>query len=273
MAGRAPASPASADGVDEEGEGGARGRLDDAGIMARALADAEAYNKRSRDEFDRLMVISEEKQIELEATTELARALAVPGLVEEEELGAHHPQVLKANKLAQLKEQLAAADQDTHDAEEYTHTLQYMLNCQRDAHAVERGRLGDLREGKEEVDAQHAEAKLLHGKAVLQMTNAQRAAAEGARTVEGNVAYYDDLLAKKRGDTGTTSGVSRGGGSAGASRASPDAAAAAAALGARGRPSEEELRRQLVATKMSSLVLLQERDQHVEQVSRYEAAF
>ena len=116
------------------------------------------------------MVISEEKQIELEATTELARALAVPGLVEEEELGAHHPQVLKANKLAQLKEQLAAADQDTHDAEEYTHTLQYMLNCQRDAHAVERGRLGDLREGKEEVDAQHAEAKLRHGKAVLQMS-------------------------------------------------------------------------------------------------------
>ena len=251
--------------------------LDDAGIMARALADAEAYNKRSRDEFDRLMVISEEKQIELEATTELARALAVPGLVEEEELGANHPQVLKANKLAQLKEQLAAADQDTHDAEEYTHTLQYMLNCQRDAHAVERGRLGDLREGKEEVDAQHAEAKLLHGKAVLQMTNAQKAAAEGARTVEGNVVYYDDLLAKKRGDTGTTSGVSRGGGSAGASRASPDAAAAAAAaLGGSGerRPSkEEELRRQLVATKMSSLVLLQERDQHVEQVSRYEAAF
>ena len=195
LAGRAPASPASTRTASTRKVKEARAAtLDDAGIMARALADAEAYNKRSRDEFDRLMVISERSRSSSRRRPS-SRALAVPGLVEEEELGAHHPQVLKANKLAQLKAQLAAADQDTHDAEEHTHTLQYMLNCQRDAHAVERGRLGDLREGRE-VDAQHAVAKLLHGKAVLRDDERARAAAEGARTVEGNVVYYDDLLAK-----------------------------------------------------------------------------
>ena len=198
-------------------------------------------------------------------------------------LGDHHPTVALEHSRLAVEMRLAGIEPQLNEAEEYGETLTMMLFRLRQQHALLLADIGERRDKGTELQHESHELKLLAGEARGAANVARRAAKEAAVARQKNAATYRAKLAERQREIevqskrqmkqdriAAASRESAAASSKGAIRLSTRKGASDAELPAE---QQERLQRVLVASRMSSLVLLAQRDDNVEQVSRYEAAF
>ena len=195
-------------------------------------------------------------------------------------LGDNHPSVMLEHARLAVESRLGEALPELAAAEEYADTLHMMLDRVRDQHAHVQAGIGTLRDRDGVLDRETNELKLLAGEARKAAAAARVNTKEALAACNKNSATYAAKLAQRKreyevaakrtakqerlaAERGTTGGGGGGGRRGSAAKKGGDLAL----------EQQERLQRVLVATRMSSLVLLAQRDDNVEQVSRYEAAF
>ena len=256
------------------------------------LAEAEARAYALQAKFNALSVRAEKKQQLLEQLCETERhcklvpvsadtsppASAAESAFESmlsHMLGSHHPTVLFDNARLALEERLKTVGPEVLELEDYTETLGMMLRRMRETHALQLAAIGSMRDRGIVLEKEEHELKLLVGEARGAAGDARLACRETLAAREKNAAAYASRLKEREDEMALQSkramkqermqhAKQRGSGDA-LMRSSSKA----------GLPTEQQqrLQRMLIATRMSSLVLLAQRDDNVEQVSRYEAAF
>ena len=176
---------------------------------------------------------------------------------------------------------LLEVEPQLHETEEYGETLTMMLFRLRQQHALQLAAIGEMRDRSIELGKEEHELKLLAGEARGAAGVARGAARQAAAARQKNAGLYEAKLRERKKELEITSkrAMRQERREAAKRRDAGDALGLGGKFGAKGAGDElpdaqqQRLQRALVATRMSSLVLLAQRDDNVEQVSRYEAAF
>ena len=219
----------------------------------------------------------------------------------------NQPTVALEQARAAVETRVARLEPDLHEAEDHGETLHMMLVRTREAHARIQSDIATLRDEGLGLNEATRELKLLVGQAQGAAVVAQQARRETALARSKNAALYASKLKERRLDAAITRKqhgivlkqgsliVSRpkrlgggGGGDdvgdddgdddgdeqdAGWQARTVDARAAVSVGDLMGGKGVQALQQGIIAKQMTSLVLMQHRDENVEQVSRYEAAF
>ena len=197
-------------------------------------------------------------------------------------LGGNHPTVALEHARLGVEDRLSGVEPKLVEAEEYGETLTMMLFRLRQQHALLLADIAERRDKGTELARETHELKLLAGEARGAAGVAQVATKKAAQARRRNLETYKSKLAERQREIElqgqrqlkqermqAASRESRGAEARTAGRLSKRPGEDAEL------PAEQQqrLQRVLIATRMSSLVLLAQRDDNVEQVSRYEAAF
>ena len=283
---------------------------DEASLISRRRREASTHSKSQQGRYNSLLTTAEERQLALEqlakvlaegrsnvalkAATDRAASqeLAAARAAAESELTVE-PAVALVLKQKELEASLARTTRALDAASEYSTTLEHMDKRQQYEHALIRAELEDFQAEAREADRELGQLRAAEGEARKDKASALQALVASKKAYKSNQMLYAAALRKQRIDTqgedgakggakgkgGKGGGKGKGGGAlrelgGGGGAAADGARPSLAGGGDDGEAGEEErLKRMLIATRMSSLVLMQERDSHVEQVSRYEAAF
>ena len=200
-------------------------------------------------------------------------------------LGNNHPTVALEHARLAVEGRLVSVEPELLEAEEYGETLTMMLFRLKQEHARQLAAIGEMRDRGIELDGEEHELRLhaneargAAGVARLACKETKGHQAKNANLYETKIrerkaelelaekraAKQDRLQAKIGGPAAAAGGKPGGGMRRGSSKAGG---------GAVEDEKMQRLQRSLIATRMSSLVLMAQRDDNVEQVSRYEAAF
>ena len=193
-------------------------------------------------------------------------------------LGSSHPTVALEHRRMSVEGRLLGIEPLMNEAEEYSETLNMMLFRLRNQQALLLADIATRRDRGLELDREADELQLLAGEARGAAGVARQALEKAGKALERNTGTYSSKLAERRRELELQGKramkVERMQAAAGQKRP-PGGAPRVSKRSDEELPAEQQqrLQRVLVATRMSSLVLLAQRDDNVEQVSRYEAAF
>lgn len=262
-------------------------------LKARAFTEASAFSRGRQSEFNSLASLVEERQLAFEraghtlasakvivdtktaadeaASQELAEARAAAQITL-----AVDPAVAQILKLKELEALLESMSRSQEAAAQYSATLEHMLQRSTYEQALVKAELEDVQSAVRDAGRELRALASVEGDARREQGAALKALAASRAAQRSNRMLYAAALRKQRIDTqGSATSKARHaapsatmqlGGSGSAADGEP-------ASGAGEGEEEERLKRMLIASRMSSLVLMQERDSQVEQISRYEAAF
>ena len=194
-----------------------------------------------------------------------------------QQFGSNHPTVALEHSRMGAEAKLMAIEPEMNEAEGYGETLTMMLFRLRQQHALLLADIAERRDRSNELTRESHEIKLIAGEARGAAGVAKLATREAMKALNKNTATYKIKLAERHKEIelqekramkqeriqAATRDTRATGGERRLSKQDEEL------------PTEQQqrLQRVLVATRMSSLVLLAQRDDNVEQVSRYEAAF